>query len=214
MQITRKRVKRPKRYFPLLADAALKVLHQDVTLFKTTNGIKHYVYVIRDNFSRAILACKIATECNSEIARQTLETVSQRFNLIEQPGTLITDGGMENKGKVEEWLHKPGMLWQKLVAQLDIVQSNSMVEAANKILKYRFLYTTPVADTAALTSILERAVNSYNNMPNAQLHGLTPNEAIAGARPDKYHFRTQIAIAQKRRITENQDYPCNNICQT
>ncbi len=170
--------------------------------------------MVRDNFSRAILACKVATEYNSEMARQTLEKVLQKFSLMDQEGILVTDDGMENKGKLEEWLHKPGMRWKKLVAQLDIIQSNSMVEAANKILKYRFLYTKPVADTNDLINTLENAVKSYNNIPNGQLYGFTPNEVLAGAILDKHHFRTQITLGKKLRLTENQDFPCKMVCQT
>ena len=39
---------------------------------------------------------------------------------------------MENKGKLEEWMNRPGMLWKELIVHLDIIQSNSMVEVANK----------------------------------------------------------------------------------
>ncbi|MFA6060933.1 MAG: hypothetical protein WC756_22230 [Taibaiella sp.] len=214
LNITHSRIKRPKKYSPFVVDRTLKVLHQDITIFRTINGIKHYIYVVRDNFSRAILACKVATEYNSELARQTLEGVLQKFSLMGQEGILVTDDGIENKGKLEEWLHKPGMLWKKLVAQLDIIQSNSMVEAANRILKYRFLYTKPVADTDDLINTLENAVKSYNNIPNGQLYGFTPNEVLAGAIPDKHHFRTQITLGKKQRLTENQKFPCKMVCQT
>lgn len=214
MNITRRQIKKPKKYIPFVADEALKVLHQDITLFRTTNGVKHYIYVIRDNFSRAILARKVATEYSSEMARQTLEGVLHRFSLMNLEGTLVTDDGMENKGKLEEWLHKPGMLWKKLVAQLDIIQSNSMVEAANKILKYRFLYTKPVADTDELINTLENAVKNYNRIPNGQLYGFTPNEVLNGSKPDKYHFRAQITLGKKQRLTENQNFPCKLVCQT
>jgi hypothetical protein len=214
LNITRVRIKNPRKYIPYRTDEALKVLHQDITIFKTINGVKHYIYVIRDNFSRAILACKVATEYNSEVARQTLEEVLQRHNLMNKEGALVTDDGMENKGKLEEWMNKPGMLWKKLIAQLDIIQSNSMVEAANKILKYRFLYTNPVANTEELIIVLKKAVRAYNEIPNAQLYGHTPNEVLAGAKPDKHHFRSQIASGKKHRLTENQNFPCKMVCQT
>ena len=213
MNITRVRIKNPRKYVPYRTDEPLKVLHQDITIFKTMNGLKHYIYVIRDNFSRAILACKVATEYNNEVARQTLEDVLQKFSLMEREGALVTDNGMENKGKLEEWINKPGMLWKKLVAQLDIIQSNSMVEAANKILKYRFLYTSPVANTEELIVVLKKAVQAYNEIPNAQLYGFTPNEVLVGAKPDKHHFRTQIELGIKHRLTENQNFPCKMVCQ-
>jgi hypothetical protein len=170
--------------------------------------------VIRDNFSRAILACKVATEYNSEIARQTLKEVLQKFGLMDQEGTLVTDAGIENKGRLDEWLNKPGLLWKKLIAQIDIIQSNSMVEAANRILKYRFLYTKPVADTDELINTLEDAIKSYNSIPNGQLYGFTPNEVLSGIIPDRHHFKSQITLGKKQRLTENQDFPCKMVCQT
>lgn len=205
--------KESKAIHPLPGHEQLKVLHQDITILKTMNGVRHYIYVIRDNFSRAILACKVATEYNSEIARQTLQDVLQRFNLMDKEGALITDDGMENKGKMEEWMNKPGMLWKKLIAQIDIIQSNSMVEAANKILKYRFLYTSPVANTEELILVLKKAVRTYNAIPNVQLYGFTPNEVLAGAKPNKHHFKTQIELGKKHRLAENQNFTCKMICQ-
>ncbi|MDR6570884.1 DDE-type integrase/transposase/recombinase [Chitinophaga ginsengisegetis] len=213
LNITKKCIRKPKKYTPFRTNEALKVLHQDITLFKTMNGVKHYIYVIRDNFSRAILACKVATEYNSELARQTLEGVLQKFGLMDQEGTLVTDDGMENKGKLEDWLNKPGLLWKKLIAQLDIIQSNSMVEAANKILKYRFLYTKPIADTHELTFILEHAAKSYNQIPNCQLYGFTPNEVLAGAIPNKHYFRMQIELGKNQRLIVNRNFPCKMVCQ-
>lgn len=47
---------------------------------------------------------------------------------------------------------------------VDILQSNSMVEAANKLLKYRYLFPKPIIHTTALTQTIEQALESYNNM--------------------------------------------------
>lgn len=81
---------------------------------------------------------------------------SKRRIVANREGALVTDDGMENKGKLEEGINKPGMLWKKLIAQIDIIQSNSMVEAANKILKYHFLYPKPVADTEELIIVQKK----------------------------------------------------------
>ena len=212
LNITRKKVRKPVCYTPLTCSAPLRMLHMDVTLFKTVNGVKHYLYLIRDNYSRAILACKTATVYSSTIAKDTLEEVLLRFGIMEREGTLITDGGSENKGALMQWLAKPGMLWKKIIAQVDIIQSNSMAEAANKILKYRYLFPNPVSDTSELVSVLDKALTDYNNMPQKNLHGLTPNEVINGAIPDKYRFRTQIAAARKKRVSINQAVACTDEC--
>lgn len=214
LSIIRKRQKYPKQYTPIRAEKPLKILHQDITIFKTMDGAKHYIYVIRDNFSRAILACKAASVYNSDLAKQVLQEVMEKFDLLNEEGALITDDGMENKGKMEEYLQQPGMAWKKIIAQLDIIQSNSMVEAANKIIKYRFLYRQPVADAYALHSLLIKAQLDFNTMPNAQLSGYTPNEVLGGATPDYYRFSNQINSAKKIRMMINSSFDCEQLCQT
>lgn len=69
--------------------------------------------------------------------------------------------GMEHKGKLEEWGNKPGMLLQKLVAQIDIVQSNTMIEAINKILKYCYLYPGMATTTSEVKDVQEKAVEDF-----------------------------------------------------
>jgi putative transposase len=91
----------------------------------------------------------------------------QKFDLLNQAGSLITDDGSENKGELTKWLASSATLWKKIVAQVDIVQSNSMVEAANKILKYRYLFPKPIIDTSELTKTLAQAVENYNSMRTA-----------------------------------------------
>lgn len=118
-------------------------------------------------------------------------------------GSLITDGGSENKGDLTQWLASSATLWKKIIAQVDIVQSNSMVEAANKILKYRYLFPKPIIDTSELSKTLELAVGNYNSMPNGSLHGLTPNEVLNGAIPDKHFFQNKIQNAKQDRIVTN-----------
>ena len=187
-------------------------MHQDITIFRTLNGIKQYVYIIKDNFSRAILGFRVATEYSSEIARQTFETVLKRFGLIEQEGFLVTDGGMENKGALDEMLRRPGMLWKKLIAQIDIIQSNGMIEAANKILKYRYLYPKTISGMLDLEKELQEAVIDFNAMPNGQLYGFTPNEVLSGAIPSNEGYKEQIHLATFKRMQENRTFNCRFSC--
>ncbi len=212
LKITRKKHKRRKKYTPITATAPLKILHQDITIFRTLNGIKQYVYVIKDNFSRAILGFRVASQYSSEIARQTFESVLKRFELMHQEGILITDGGMENKGALDAMLSRPGMLWKRLTAQLDIIQSNGMIEAANKILKYRYLYPRTISGMLDLEHEIEEAVIDFNAMPNGQLYGFTPNEVLSGAIPSNKRYKEQIHLATYKRIQENRTFNCRLSC--
>ncbi|MDI3321386.1 hypothetical protein [Pinibacter soli] len=122
---------------------------------------------------------------------------------------LITDDGSENKGAVTDMLAKPGMLWKKIIAQVDIVQSNSMVEAANKIIKHRFLYKQCIACLAELKNKLPAIIEEYNNTPLVSLSAYTPNEVLAGKTPDFKRFEKQFFIARKKRISANQNVTCD-----
>lgn len=214
LKITRKRHRRRKKYDPIIATGPLKILHQDITIFKTLNGVKQYVYIIKDNYSRAILGFRVAAEYSSEIARHTFETVLKRFGLMEQEGFLVTDGGMENKGALDEMLNRPGMLWKKLTAQVDIIQSNGMIEAANKILKYRYLYPKSISGMLELEKELQDAVVDFNAMPNGQLYGFTPNEVLSGAIPSNEGYKEQIHLATFKRMQENRIFNCRQKCHS
>lgn len=212
LNLTRKPKRFKKTYTSLIAAAPLQMLHMDVSIFRTADNVKQYLYVIRDNYSKVILACKAAANYCSQIACDTLKAVLDKYGLIDKEGTLITDDGSENKGAVTEMLAQPGMLWKKIIAQIDIIQSNSMVEAANKIIKHRFLYKHSIANIDELIDKLPVFIEEYNNTPLASLSAYTPKEVLAGKIPDFKRFEKQFFIARKRRISANQNFTCTDTC--
>jgi hypothetical protein len=61
--------------------------------------------------------------------------------------SLITDDGSENHGDASKFTsdcQSPGIA--HLIAQKTIDQSNSMIEAANKQIRYHFLYHKEIAN--------------------------------------------------------------------
>jgi hypothetical protein len=121
---------------------------------------------------------------------------------------LLTDNGSENFGDVTEFVlqtSKPEV--KHLVAQLDIEFSNSMIEAANKQLKYCFLYHRHIADINELRRYVKEAAEDYNNRPNNVLDGLTPLEVLKGLKPANY--KEQVLQMKAARITENRKVQCN-----
>lgn len=212
LKITKKPTKKPVHVAPLRADAPFKIVHMDITIYKTQDGIRHYIYVIRDNYSRAILACKAALQYSSAIAKETLHAVLAAHNLLNKEGILVTDDGSENKGEVLTLLNHTATRWKKQVAQVDIVQSNSMVEAANKIIKQRFLYRLQAANTAQLIQQLADLQLETSNTPMRCLYGYTPQEVLDGAIPDKHFFKHKIAAAKAKRIKVHQLLLCTDTC--
>jgi hypothetical protein len=78
---------------------------------------------------------------------------------------LVVDDGPENNGCVNDFMSVPGIQMKKLIAQVDIRQSNSMIEAANKRMKYDYLFTEQLPDFHATKTYLSSAIKSFNNNP-------------------------------------------------
>jgi putative transposase len=95
-----------KQYDPLRAPEPNHTWHADVTIVKTLDGVKNYVYLIVDNYSKLIINWKVSTKCNGEIRAQTIrEAVYQEFGEDLNPTKqidLIVDGGTENNNKTVE----------------------------------------------------------------------------------------------------------------
>jgi hypothetical protein len=85
-----------------------------------------------------------------------------------------------------------------------------MIEAANKQIKYHFLYHKEIANFEQLVSHLHQAVEDYRNRPHDVLKGLTPNEVLKGELPANVCFANQIVKARMVRLKENKSSKCCN----
>ncbi|MFT3945717.1 MAG: hypothetical protein QM763_01990 [Agriterribacter sp.] len=193
------------------AAAPLQLLHADVTVFKTADNMKAYIYLIQDNFSRAILGLSVNACCRAVVMMELVQDVHTRF--LQQAGTdscqLMTDDGCENFGVVQDFVkatNNPAL--EHIIAQRDVEFSNSMIEAANKNLKYHFLYHKHITDFNSLCHWLPEAISDFNNRPHDVLNGLTPLEVLNGKTADKNTATTQRQAAKTERIAQNKQQKC------
>ena len=122
-----------------------------------------------------------------------------------KPGKLqfLTDGGSENVNTtVSDFINTPGVTIKHSIAQKDVVFSNSMVEALNKVIKHQFLFPKHITNSNQLHAILEQTVLIYNNgRPQMSLGGNTPKETFNGISIDisKYtrYFNEQKALRRQ-----------------
>src|SRR6185437_3682349 len=201
----------PTLLFGIRAARPLNILHADLTIFRTADNVKNYIYLIQDNFSRAILVARVSLQYSARITLQNIEQVRQRF--LQPAGItqcqLITDDGVENFGGLSDYIRQaasPSI--QHNVAQKDIVFSNSMIEAANKQIKYRFLYHQYIADHEHLKRFVEQAIQDHNIRPHHSLNGLTPTEVLQGAQLDRAAKSHEIRLAQQQRLVKNKQEKC------
>jgi putative transposase len=72
--------------------------------------------------------------------------------------------------------------WTRVLAQVEITFSNSMIEAFWRSLKHSWLYLHPLDSFAALRRLIEFYVKAHNElMPHTAFEGQTPDEMYFGA---------------------------------
>jgi len=212
LMLTRAKPEKKKYGEGLRTDAPKRILHIDVTIFRPLDHTKIYIYLLMDNFSRFILNWKASMEYSARITFENITEAYLKFNLdkINPYIDLVCDGGSENKGMVDDFVNGQAGNIKKLIAQTDIVFSNSMIEAVNKRMKYDFLFTANLQNIEQTMQYLACAVEQYNNKPHSTLYGLTPTEVFNGSLPDKYMFKQAIRQAASKRKMINLDQQCLN----
>ena len=206
LKLMRRRIKKKRYTTGIRGECIFQILHMDVTVVKTKDGLKSYVYFIQDNFSRAILGWKAAKNVCSKVASENLKEVCTKYNLFNRDVELITDGGSENLGEVTHFLSADDLAIKHLKAGIDIQLSDSMVEALNKTVKYYFLFRREINDHLGLINALEEDVPLYMNRPLVTLNTLTPNEVLNGEKiPEKLY---DIGSTRQIRINTNRNNGC------
>lgn len=205
--ITRSRAynRRNKNKIGIRASKPNQLIHADVTIFKTIDNIKCYLYFIVDNFSRKILSAVASLKLSGQIRFQTIKDTYEKFIQPDNDSAeLIVDDATENNcNAVMDYVGQPTVSIKHIIAQLDIEFSNSIVEAVNKLMKYNYLFKEDIPDFETLQKKLSFYVDNYNNRPHSSLNGLTPDEAYQGACIDKAELKTQFHYAWSARLFEN-----------
>ena len=183
--ISRQSKRKQKPRTGIRSTAPLKLLHIDVTVYRPADNTRVFIQLITDNFSRAILGWRAARSWSAKETLANLVAVCEKYNLYCKPIQLMCDNGSENAGALNLFLEQPHVNIEKLVAQVDVTFSNSMAEAANKSLKYNNLFTRKLQSFEETLRYLPQAIDELNNRFHYSLYGLTPNEVLHGAVPDK-----------------------------
>jgi len=192
-----------------------QVWHADITIVRCLNGMKYYVYLLMDNYSRFILNYQVSDRVSAMIRLDSIrQAYDQYIRNPDEDVKLLVDGGIENNNRaVDDYTRQEEISLQKLIAGKDIQFSNSMVEAQNKILKYRYLFKHEFNDIHQLIKLLDWIIEDYQYVrPHHSLRGLTPYEAISGYQVPKDKWTQDLQNAKQLRIRENTKESCG-ICK-
>jgi len=201
--------RRKKVYSAIISTKPNELWCCDVTILKTADGVKHYIHILIDHFSKMILGYSIE-KANSGLAiKKLLEKAYLKYQPNE-PITLLSDGGTENTNTtVAEYLNSDNVDIKHLIAQRDVSFSNSTIEMVNKVIKHQFLLPLDIYSGKRLASELDSTVISYNEVrPQFALRGCVPFEVHNGDSIDFSRFTVGFTAQKVIRVQQNQKNKC------
>lgn len=187
-----------------------QIWHADITIVKTRDNRKYYVYLLIDNFSRFVLSWRIEHSVSAMIRVDTIREAYNKLKTRVKNITLITDGGSENDNDImHRFVINETEGFKTVIAQRDIPFSNSLIEAQNKLFKYRYLFRQEYDNEEEFRRVFENDVFDFNfQRPHVSLKGLTPHEAHSGISLSTTEWSEYISQARKMRIIENRTKIC------
>jgi transposase InsO family protein len=154
--------------------------HIDVTVLGLLDGTRVYVHAGIDNFSRRILSWRVAARLEPQTTCAVLKEASKGLPAMPEPPTLVADSGVENVNAVVDALLGQGSL-RRVLAQVEVTFSNSMIEAWWRSLKHNWLFLNTLDSLAAVERLVAFYVVEHNTViPHSAFQGQTPDEIYSG----------------------------------
>ena len=176
----RKRVHPSKPRLGIRASAPNEVWHVDTSVLRLLDGTRAYLYAVIDNFSRRILSWRVSERFDPTMTLAVLEEAGRCVETTGSPPTLLADNGVENRTKAIDELIESGVL-RRVLAQVEIACSNSMIESWWRSLKHQWLFLNQLDDAGSVRRLTTFYVEEHNNrLPHSAFRGQTPDEMYFG----------------------------------
>jgi putative transposase len=193
----------PKPKIGLRSKAPNEAWHVDVSIVRLLDGTRAYLHAVIDNFSRRILAWEVADHLDPMNTCRVLEAGAQ-FLSGAANAAVYMDSGVENVNQHVDALISRGTL-KRVLAQVDVSFSNSLIEAWWRSLKHQWLYLHSLDSVVTVRRLVAFYVTEHNER--------VPHSAFRGQTPDEMYFGTgnDIAadLAQRRRVAREQRLATN-----
>jgi putative transposase len=182
--------------------------HTDVTIIKLRDGTKAYVHAVIDNFSRRILAWTVAGRLDPMNTCDVLSRAARHLNAATKADVFM-DSGVENLNADVDSLFDCTVL-QRVIAQIDVSFSNSLIEAWWRALKHQWLFLHPLDNIATVKKLVAFYVTEHNEtIPHSAFEGQTPDEVYFGRGA---HVPAELAArrhaARQLRVSSNRATAC------
>jgi len=191
-----------------------EILHVDVTVIKLLDGTKVFLQAVMDNFSRKILSWRVSPALEPWRTGELITQAASELQMVGAHGTnLLADSGVENLNTdVDEALKSTGIV--RILAQIEVSYSNSMVEALWRQLKHAWLFLNRLDSLATVERLVAFYVEQHNTaIPHWTLKGRTPDEVFKGEAVDlPERLRDAHRDAIQARVATNRRLSCDS-CQ-
>ena len=141
--------------------------------------MKVYLHGVIDNFSRRILAWRVSSKFEVASTLAVLHEAGAGLGGAEVP-TVLVDTGIENVNGSVDALMAQGLI-RRVLAQVDVRFSNSMIEAWWRTLKHQWLFLHELTSLEQVERLVRFYVQQHNEvLPHAAFRGQTPDEMYSG----------------------------------
>jgi putative transposase len=153
--------------------------HIDVTIIKLLDGTRAYVHAVIDNFSRRILAWTVAGHLDP---MNTHDVLTRAAGPLVASTNVFMDSGVENlNGDVDPLFDGGGL--QRVIAQIDVSFSNSLIEAWWRSLKHRWLFLHVLDNLATVKRLVAFYATEHNERnPPRRVRGADPGRDVLRSR--------------------------------
>jgi hypothetical protein len=181
----RRRVHPAKPKVGVRARGPDEMWHIDTTVIRLLDGTRAYLHAVIDNFSRGILAWRVADTFAPVNSVAVLLEASRGATCSASTPVVLADAGVENVNAQIDALIDLGVL-RRLLAFTELKCSNSMIEAWWRSLKHQWLFLHPLDSVATIRRLVAFYVHEHNHV--------LPHSAFRGQTPDEMYFGTGDAV--------------------
>jgi putative transposase len=189
-------------YQNLLTDKVFNNINQvwatDITYYRI-GAIYYYISMIMDLYSRKIVSCLLAASLHAEHSLKVLKKAI-KSRVLPANHKLIhhSDKGTQYTSHIYTKLLKKNKIG---ISMCNSVFENTSMERLNGIIKNDYLIHWQPRSFSHLTTLLNRAVNNYNNCPHGQLGMLSPNQYEGQLQNVPLSQRTKLKVFTIKRST-------------
>ena len=183
--------------------------HIDTTVIRLLDGTRVYLHAVIDNFSRRILAWRVAERFAPGNSVAVLLDASRAATPSDTIPVVLADAGVENVNAQVDALISTGVL-HRVLAFTELQFSNSMIEAWWRSLKHQWLFLHALDSVGTVRRLVAFYVDAHNRvLPHSAFRGQTPDEMYFGTGDGvPADLRSAAAAARQTRAEANRCAAC------